>query len=117
PSRRSSRTPRPRRAPPGGSEELPGELAPVLGGAGVVGAEHLEQVDELLAGLVVALHPLEQLVEAGGDLVAVLGGLRGLAGAQHGPDPPALRGLGDAIEQREGLVDVTVLAPAGEQLG
>ena len=46
-------------------EQPGGQRLAVAGGAGVVGAEQLEQVDELLAGLVVVLHPVEERVEAG----------------------------------------------------
>ena len=47
------------------SEQAGGELLAVAGGAGVVGTHQLEDVDELLAGLVVVLHPVEQRVELG----------------------------------------------------
>ena len=44
----------------GGSEQPAGELAPVRRRARVVRAEQLEDVDVLLAGLVVVAHPVEQ---------------------------------------------------------
>src|SRR5437879_10300607 len=43
------------------------QLLAVARGARIVGAQQLEQVDELLAGVVV-LHPIEQRVEPGLDV-------------------------------------------------
>src|SRR4051794_38755338 len=56
----------------GVSEQLRGQLAAVVGGAGVVGTHQLEDVDELLASLVVGLDPRQQAGQRG--VVVVLRG-------------------------------------------
>src|SRR3954451_19991870 len=53
-----------RSGPQRGSEQTGRERSAVLRHTGVVRAERLEDVDELLASLVVALHPIEEAVEA-----------------------------------------------------
>ena len=96
------------------SEQAGGEGLAVPGGAGVVGAHHLEQVDELLAGGVVVLDPVEERVELALDL-GRLGGAGGVvADPRQRGDPAGVGRLGDALEQGERLVR---LAPAGQQLG
>ena len=92
------------------SEQLGGEPAAVLGGARVVGTHQLEDVDELLAGLVVVLHPVEQPGERG---VVVVG--RG--DRRAGPRPPPCGCVRSRGSARAARAPRSPSPPVDEQLG
>ena len=90
-----------------GSEQALGELSTPVGLRGIVVVEELEQVDELLAGVIVALHPVEQRSQPGVDVEHRLGphprpelrhdvwpGSRGSSPAVPGPRRPDPRRRG-----------------------
>ena len=83
-----------------GSVQAGGELAAVVGGAGVVLTHHLEQVDEPLTSLVVGLHRGEQRLELLIDVAADTGAPRSGAGG----DAAGLGRLGDPGEDLQCLV-------------
>src|SRR5690606_4672278 len=85
------------------SEEPCGELAaPGAGGVGIL--DQLEQVDELLTGVVVVLDLREQRVESGVEVA----GVGQPSGARQRRDPTGGGRLGDAFEQGQAL-----FGPAG----
>src|SRR2546421_47191 len=86
------------------SKQARGEGLAVAGDAGVIRAQRLEDVDELLAGLVVALHPVEQAVEPGLDLGA--GTLGRTTQPGQGRHPAHLWRLGDAGQEGESTIVV-----------
>src|SRR4029077_10236286 len=142
--RRAALPPRTAGIPPGlnawraTSVQARGELAPVIGGTRVGGSHQLEDVDELLAGLVVGLHLFAQRVELF-VVVVVHGGSDPGAGSHLAgpfgfgdPDRQPQRFLGIALcDQQLGKGDdhvlvrrfqgeretQTVLVAGGDQLG
>src|SRR2546430_16827917 len=72
----------------------------------IVGAEHLEQIEELLAGVVLLLHPVEQRVETRFDAVVAH---HAVADTGERRDPARLRRFGNAPDQGQRL---GALAPA-----
>src|SRR4051794_26140546 len=94
------------------SEEAGCQRPAVLRHTGVVGAERLEDVDELLASLVVALHPIEEAVET--RLHAGAGRLAGATQAGERGNAAHFGGFRQAGQEGERLL---VLGPLDEQLG
>src|SRR5439155_7144826 len=77
------------------SVELGGEGLAVVSGARVVGAEDLEEIDELLAGALVVLDPVEEAVELALDLTVGVGRRGFVAQAGDGRDAAGLGRLRD----------------------
>ena len=93
-----------RRAGRGDSEECRTELSTPISRAGIVGTEHLEQVDELLAVVVVELHRGQQRSQRSFDIIHRL-----TTGAGERPEMPGGRALGDLVEQRKTLINLPLL--------
>ena len=82
-----------RRAGRGDSEECRTELSTPISRAGIVGTEHLEQVDEPLAVVVVELHRGQQRSQRSFDIIHRL-----TTGAGERPEMPGGRALGNLVE-------------------
>src|SRR3546814_161203 len=105
------RSPSTRRA--GASEEAAGEGLAVARGAGILCAEHLEQVDVALASGLVVLDLVEQAVELSRDVGATRSRV---ADASEGGDAAGLGRLRDPCRQAQSLLDGLVRAGGAAQL-
>lgn len=85
----------------GRSEERRAELSTPVGRAGILGTEHLKQVDEFLAVVVVELHGGQQRGKRFFDIVHRLA-----AGSSERTKVAGGRALGDLVKQRKTLVDL-----------
>src|SRR5436305_13695795 len=94
------------RRPGAASIDAGGQGLAVASGARGVGAEYLEEVEVLLARLLVVAHALEEVVEASLDVVV---GRRFRAESGDGRNPACLGGLGDAGEESQGLLAVAAV--------
>ena len=82
------------------SEQTRRQFATEDRGAGIIRAEQFEKVDELLPGVVVALHDFEKFVQPGLDLFVA--GEKSATADKSG-DPARVRGFGDPGKKFQGF--------------